>query len=63
MDSNEDNSPDIQKLRDARLRYLKQPLFAYLNINSLSNKTNFSKRNSELLVSRLSRTFRNEIRR
>ena len=37
-DSNEDKLPDLEKLRDARLRYLKQPLFAYLNINSLRNK-------------------------
>ena len=38
FDSNEDKLPDLEKLRDARLRYLKQPLFAYLNINSLRNK-------------------------
>ena len=37
-DSDEDKSPDLEKLRDARLRYLKQPLIAYLNINSLRNK-------------------------
>ena len=36
--SNEDKSPDLGKLRDAILRYLKQPLFAYLNISSLRNK-------------------------
>ena len=37
-ESNEEKLPDIEKLRDATLRYLKQPLFAYLNINSLINK-------------------------
>ena len=31
-DSNEDKLPDLEKHWDARLRYLKQPLFAYLNI-------------------------------
>ena len=36
--SDENKSPDLEKLRDARLRYLKQPLIAYLNINSLRNK-------------------------
>ena len=30
--------PDLEKLRDARLRYLKRSLFAYLNVNSLKNK-------------------------
>ena len=38
---------------------LKQPLFAYLNINSLTNKLIDLKE----IVSRLSRTFRKEIRR
>ena len=38
MDSNEDKSPYFEKLRDTRSRYLKQPLFPYLNINSLRNK-------------------------
>ena len=37
-DGNEDKSCDLEKLRDARLRYLKQLIFAYLNINSLRNK-------------------------
>ena len=37
-DSDEGKSPDLEKLRDARLRYLKQPLIAYLNINSFRNK-------------------------
>ena len=36
--NNEDKLPDLEKLRDTRLRYLKQPLFAYLNKNSLRNK-------------------------
>ena len=36
--SNENKSPDLEKRRDTRLRYFKQPLFAYLNINSLRNK-------------------------
>ena len=38
MDSNEDKSPNLDKIRDDRLRYLKQPLFAYLNIINLGNK-------------------------
>ena len=38
MDSNEDKSPDLEKLQDARWKYLKQPLLTYLNINSLRNK-------------------------
>ena len=38
VDSIEYKSPDLEKLRDARLSYLKHPLFAYLNINSLRNK-------------------------
>ena len=60
--SNEDKLPDFEKLRDVRLRYLKQPLFAYLNINSLRNKVIDLKEIVGYLSS-LSRTFRNEIRR
>ena len=37
-DSDEDKSLDLKKLRDPRLRYLKQPIIAYLNINCLRNK-------------------------
>ena len=37
FDSNEDKLPDLEKLRDARLTYLEQPLFAYLNINNMNN--------------------------
>ena len=33
-----DKSPDLEKLKDARLNYLKNLLIAYLNINSLRNK-------------------------
>ena len=37
-DSTEDKSPDLEKLKEARLDYLKIPLIAYLNINTLRNK-------------------------
>ena len=37
-DSNEDKSPDLEKLQDARWKYLKQTLLTYWNINSLRNK-------------------------
>ena len=38
MDSNEDKSPDLEKLQDARWKYLKQLLLTYLNIYSLRNR-------------------------
>ena len=37
-DSNEDKSPDLEKLQDARWKHLKQTFLTYWNINSLRNK-------------------------
>ena len=37
-DSTEEKSPNLEKLREARLSDLKNPLTAYLNINSWRNK-------------------------
>ena len=37
-DNTVDKSPDLEKLKDATLNYLKNLLIAYLNINSLRNK-------------------------
>ena len=37
-DGAEDQSPDFEKLKEAGLNYPKNPLIAYLNINSLRNK-------------------------